>query len=250
MCRMFTSQSYSKSYHRRALKHEVKAARCSCKLATREVRQQNILSETLHLSEQLQESVRVFSDIIDDRVAEDSRQRRREFTSRHDSSRRSSRRSPPPGDSTASRPPPGPIGPSSPVEASARSQAPPSPPSPTSYRNSGVSTSSQRGLSEPPADVVKESSQAGEEKPVTPLETRDPRYFRDFRNEPFPDRASPATERHLTEEAAAEGTGAPEETNGQTSEQGAYVNPENPQDRRRKLPSGKLSDEKNEGRLD
>lgn len=215
MCRMFTSQSSSKSYHRRALKHEVKAARCSCKLATREVRQRNLLPETLHLSEQLQESVRVFSDIIDDQVAEDSRQRRRESTSRHGSSRRSSRRSPPPGDGTAPRPPPGPIGPSSPVEVSARSQAPPSPPSPTPYRNSGVSTVSQRDLPDPPADVVEESSQAGEENPVTPL-----------------------------------GTGAPEETNGQTSEQGAYVNPENPQDRRRRLPSGKLSGERNEGRLD
>ncbi|EKG13712.1 hypothetical protein MPH_09178 [Macrophomina phaseolina MS6] len=236
-------------HYARELKKEVKAARCSCRLAAQEVRQLNLLPENLDLSEQLNESMRVVSDIVNKRVRQETSQRHGESASRRSSSWRNSGQPPTPDEGSTRRPPQGPTGPSSPMEARPPSQGPsPLPIAP--HLNSSAKTSSDAGLPGPPPDVVDESGHSSEELLAIPLETRDPRYFRDFRNEPFPDPVPPpVTIEHPSDAATAEGTGAAEEPNAQTSEQEAYVNPENPQDRRRRLPSGKLSEAQNEERF-
>lgn len=86
-----------------------------------------------------------------------------------------------------------------------------------------------------------EIDQSSEEGIIAPLVTRDPRYFRDFRNEPFPDRQELPRE-HPADSGENESREPVESPTEPPHGQGTYVNPENPQDRIRMLPNGRLSE--------
>lgn len=215
-----------KPFRSEAFNIEVRAARASCKTAALEVRQQNLLPETLDLSIELDRCVRKVSKVVINNEPENTSRRRH----RHSTSRRTSRRSPSTDGRPPRRPPPGPTSPPSGSTMVMVPSNPPSPPPPAAVYHPDQSLQREE-----------EIDQSSEEGIIAPLVTRDPRYFRDFRNEPFPDRQDSPRE-HSADIGENEARDQAESPTEPPHGQGTYVNPENPQDRRRRLPNGRLSE--------
>lgn len=214
----------------------MRSTRDAYELAESQVQTEGSPPAACERSQQLQNSMQRISNIVQVPADATSSRRRRRSAPR--------RRSPKPPSSADGRAPHRPVPPQGPIDTSgpreARNLSPDLPhPSPGSESSRNLSPATRVILSHRTSGTDRQADQSTEPD-VIPLTTRDSRFNGDVRDQQ-PSDQTPLRRDQSRSLYADDAVGAEDGSRGREDVQGTYVNPENPQDRRRRLPNGRLS---------